>query len=99
MFEPTPHCDPIVPEDADSSHCLSVGTVVCVWNESLDRWTTGFSIAEITRSGYRLRRLSDGHLFDHVFAFGDVRLERRRDPFRGIEESYRDLGDTNSEDD
>jgi len=99
VFEPTPHSDPIVPEDADASTCLSVGTEVCVWNYSLDRWTTGFAVAEITRSGYRLRRLSDRQLFDDVFAFCDVGVEQRRDPFRGIEESYRDLGDTLSDED
>jgi len=43
--------------------------------------------------------VSDGYLFDYVFSFRDVRVERQRDPFRGIEKSLRDLSEMASEKD
>ena len=47
---------------------LDVGTKVCVRNRFLGDWTTGFRVAEVFRDGYRIRRLSDGHVFPDVFA-------------------------------
>jgi len=63
---------------------LDVGMRVCVRNRFLGDWTSGFKVAEVLRDGYRLRRLSDGHDFPDVFAFEDVRLERRQPPLREI---------------
>ncbi|HLN43625.1 MAG TPA: hypothetical protein VK215_14295 [Acidimicrobiales bacterium] len=63
---------------------LAVDTKVCVRNRFLGDWTTGFKVAEVLRDGYRIRRQSDGHDFPDVFAFEDVRLERRQHPLREI---------------
>jgi len=57
---------------------LAVGTVACVWNYFLRRWTGGFAVAEVLASGYRLRRLSDDHVFSHVFSADEVMEERRK---------------------
>ena len=69
---------------------LDVGTKVCVRNRFLGDWTTGFKVAEVLRDGYRIRRLSDGHAFPDVFAFDDVRLERRQRPLGEIAGSHLD---------
>jgi len=69
---------------------LDVGTKVCVRNRFLGDWTSGFEVAEVHHSGYRIRRLLDGHAFPDVFPFEDVRLERRQHPLRGIGESWLD---------
>ena len=66
------------------------GYKVCVRNRFLGEWTTGFKVAEVLGDGYRIRRLSDDHVFPDVFAFEDVRLERRKQPLRGITGSYLD---------
>ncbi|HMK99505.1 MAG TPA: hypothetical protein VK428_04895 [Acidimicrobiales bacterium] len=65
-------------EVAGSQVHLVAGTVACVWNHFLRRWTTGFAVAEVLASGYRLRRLSDGQVFDHVFNAEEVMEERRK---------------------
>ncbi|HLX89677.1 MAG TPA: hypothetical protein VKR22_14625 [Acidimicrobiales bacterium] len=57
---------------------LATGTPVCVWNSFLETWTEGFAVAEVLGTGYRLRRLSDGHAFDDVFPATQVIRERRR---------------------
>ena len=62
----------------------------CVRNRFLGDWTTGFKVAEVLSDGYRIRRLSDGHSFPDVFAFDDVRLERRQHPLREISGSHLD---------
>ena len=69
---------------------LDVGVKVRVRNRFLGDWTSGFEVAEVHRSGYRIRRLSDHHAFPDVFSFDDVRLERRKHPLRGIPGLYRD---------
>ena len=68
------------PDDAvgDSDVKLTVGSVACVWNHYLCRWTGGFAVAEVVPGGYRLRRLSDGHVFRDVFRTNEVMAERRR---------------------
>jgi len=78
------------PEEDDLIPTLDVGTRICVRNRFLGDWTTGFLVAEVHTSGYRIRRLSDGHAFPDVFPFDDVRLERRQQPLRGISGSYLD---------
>lgn len=64
---------------------LSVGTVVCVWNYYLQKWSAGFEVAEALPLGYRLRRLSDGQLVDHVFTGEEVMVERRREQLPGFD--------------
>ena len=61
-----------------AARLLAVGTRVCVWNSFLDVWTEGFAVAEVVGSGYRLRRMSDGHAFDDIFPATQVMRERRR---------------------
>lgn len=63
---------------------LQAGTAVCVWNHFLDAWTGGFAVAGTEDGGYRLARLSDGHVFDDVFAFDAVIPERRRAQLPGF---------------
>ncbi len=65
-------------EVGDSEVQLAVGMVACVWNYYLRRWTSGFAVAEVLTSGYRLRRLSDNHVFSHVFSTDEVMKERRK---------------------
>ena len=57
---------------------LAIGTPVCVWNHFLGRWTGGFAVAGVHADGYGLRRLSDDHVFPHVFSMDEVMEERRR---------------------
>jgi len=65
-------------KDGGSEVNLTIGASACVWNNYLCRWTDGFAVAEVVPSGYRLRRLSDGHVFSHVFSTNEVMAERRR---------------------
>jgi hypothetical protein len=71
-------------EVGDSEVQLAIGTVACVWNYYLRRWTGGFAVAEVLTSGYRLRRLSDDHVFSHVFNTDEVMEERRKIQEPGI---------------
>ena len=65
-------------EAGDSEVQLAVGMTACVWNHYLRRWTGGFAVAEVLPRGYRLRRLSDGYVFSHVFSADEVIEERRK---------------------
>ena len=67
-------------EVGDSDVRLAVGRTACVWNHFLRRWTGGFAVAEVLANGYRLRRLSDDHVFRHVFSTDEVMEERRQIP-------------------
>ncbi len=69
---------------------LEVGATVYVRDKFLGDWTTGFKVVEILRDGYRIQRLSDGQSFPDVFAFEDVRLERRQQPQRDTDGSHLD---------
>jgi hypothetical protein len=71
-------------EVGDSEVQLAVGTVACVWNHYLRRWTGGFAVAEVLARGYRLRRLSDDYVFSHVFSTDEVMEERRKIQEPGI---------------
>jgi hypothetical protein len=71
---------------------LDIGATVCVRNRFLGNWSSGFVVAEVLHHGYRIRRISDGMGFPDVFPVEDVRMERRRDPERGILGSYLDRG-------
>ena len=74
----------------DAPGTLTVGTPICVRNRFIGNWSSGFLVAEVLDDGYRIRRLSDGLAFPDVFAFDDVRLERRHRPDRGITGSHLD---------
>ena len=76
--------------DGNPVATLDVGTKVYVRNRFLGDWITGFKVAEVLGEGYRLRRLSDDHVFPDIFSFDDVRMERRQQPLRGITGSYLD---------
>ena len=79
-----------VEEQARAPAGLAVGTEVRVWNPSLQAWTVGFSVADVRPGGYRLRRSSDGHVFDDVFAPELVMAERRRSQEAGFLGTDRD---------
>lgn len=71
--------DDILEGRVDGSEAqLTIGAAACVWNHYLRRWTDGFAVAEAVPGGYRLRRLSDGHVFSHVFSTNEVMEERRK---------------------
>jgi len=82
----TPRSEGDVPagEVGDSEVRLVVGTTACVWNHYLRRWTGGYAVAEVLARGYRLRRLSDGYVFSHVFSTDEVMEERRKIQEPGI---------------
>jgi hypothetical protein len=64
------------PENAITA--LPPGTLVYVRDRFLGDWSSGFAVHEVLSRGYRLRRISDGQVFDEVFALEDVREERRK---------------------
>jgi hypothetical protein len=69
---------------------MTVGTAVRVWNSYLEAWTSGFAVAGVAAFGYRLRRLSDGQVFEDVFPFTEVLPERRHEQLPGIAGTYLD---------
>ena len=77
-------------QNGNPASTLGVGTKVYVRNRFLGDWITGFKVAEVLGDGYRIRRLLDDHVFPDVFAFDDVRLERRQQPLWEIAGSYPD---------
>ncbi|MCU1352038.1 MAG: hypothetical protein JWM05_1247 [Acidimicrobiales bacterium] len=40
-------------------------------------WAPGFTVEQVTDSGYQLRRRTDGEVLPAIFSFDDVRRERR----------------------
>jgi len=52
---------------------LPIGSVVEVRTRYLAGWSHGFQVAELVDRGYRIRRSSDGSIFDDVFQWTDVR--------------------------
>ena len=91
-MRPAPHSgDSLLQGDVDESGLpLAVGTEARVWNHYLRRWTGGFTIAEVLADGYRLCRLSDGHVFSHVFSTLEVMEERRKFQEPGVQGTYLD---------
>ena len=71
---------------------METGAKICVRNQFLGDWSSGFAVAEVVHHGYRIQRLSDGLVFPDVFAVDDVRPERRQEPERGIGGSHLDRG-------
>jgi hypothetical protein len=93
---PPPESDPLDAEVGGSEGQLAVGTVACVWNHFLRRWTGGFAVAEVLPSGYRLRRLSDGQVFRDVFGTDEVMEERRKLQAPGYRGNHLDRRTTDS---
>jgi hypothetical protein len=69
-----------MPEDQGPAEharpALAVGTEVEVRTGYDRSWAPGFQIAEVTETGYRLRRASDRTTLPAVFPFDDVRRHR-----------------------
>ncbi len=84
MSTPRSEGDYLEGKAGDSELQLALGTAACVWNHYLCRWTGGFAVAEVLAGGYRLRRLSDGCVFSHVFSADEVMEERRKIQEPGI---------------
>jgi hypothetical protein len=76
--------------DQRSEAGLAVGAAVCVWNYYLQAWSGGFVVAETLPLGYRLRRLSDRQVLDHVFSAEEVMADRRVEQLPGFEGTQRD---------
>jgi hypothetical protein len=60
---------------------LVSGTKVDVRNRYQGTWVRGFEVADVTDTGYRIRRLSDGSVLPELFSRDDVRRERKRQGF------------------
>ena len=60
---------------------LAPGTKVDVRNRYQGTWVRGFEVADVTETGYRIRRLSDGSILPELFIREDVRRERKRQGF------------------
>jgi hypothetical protein len=65
------------PDDPSDRPGLSAGTKVEVRNGFDRSWVNGFTIAEVTETGYRVRRRSDDELLPVEIAARDVRRERK----------------------
>ncbi|CAN5800288.1 hypothetical protein BH10ACT1_BH10ACT1_11270 [soil metagenome] len=63
--------------EASRTAGLVVGTRVEVRNGFDGSWSTGFQIDAVERSGYRLRRRSDGQVLPTVFTAESVRREHK----------------------
>jgi hypothetical protein len=67
--------------DPNARSPLTPGTKVDVRNRYQGTWVRGFEIAEVTKDGYRIRRMSDGSTLGELFSRDDVRRERTRQGF------------------
>jgi hypothetical protein len=65
-------------DPAERGESLEAGMRVEVRRRFDQHWARGFEIVDVTDTGYRLRRLSDGEELPTEFAFDDVRRERKR---------------------
>lgn len=52
---------------------MNIGEEVEVHTRFNDSWVTGFVIAEVADTGYRIRRRSDGALLPNVTSESDLR--------------------------
>jgi hypothetical protein len=50
-----------------------IGCIVEVRTRYLGGWTNGFQVAGYVEEGCRIRRTSDGSVFNEVFPWSDVR--------------------------
>ncbi len=62
---------------ADLDDRLEVGAKVEVRDRFGGSWSTGFTVEEVTTSGYRLRRRSDGRVLPREFVEDTVRKEHK----------------------
>jgi hypothetical protein len=93
VYQGEPQDIRILPETVDpAGPTLEIGTQICVRDRFLGNWSSGFVVAGVLPGGYHIRRLSDGLTFPDLFPVDDVRMERRREPDRGIAGSYLDRG-------
>lgn len=74
------------------SPALVAGTRVCVRNRFLGDWSGGFEVYEVLDAGYRIVRITDRYVLPEIFELDEVRVERRRNPMRAVDESYLDRG-------
>ncbi len=65
-------------EPTTAEPALRAGTRVEVRNAFDGTWSKGFTVVEVTASGYRIRRRSDDVRIPTVFSADEVRRERRR---------------------
>jgi hypothetical protein len=68
----------VMEREVDLEERLKAGTKIEVRNRFDASWSRGFEIARKTKSGYKVRRLSDNEVLPTEFAPEDVRRERRR---------------------
>jgi hypothetical protein len=69
---------PAVEPAAERGESLEPGMRVEVRRRFDQRWARGFEVVELTESGYRVRRLSDGMVLPTEFVAEDLRRERKR---------------------
>ncbi|HEY1633299.1 MAG TPA: hypothetical protein VGF64_00965 [Acidimicrobiales bacterium] len=55
-----------------------VGELVEVATRFTGSWSRGFVVDDVEHHGYRLRRLSDGHVLPITFSAHELRADRRR---------------------
>ena len=65
-------------DDLNALSELNVGERVEVRRRFDARWARGFEVAEVTATGYRVRRLSDKQILPVEFTEDDLRPERKR---------------------
>ena len=67
---------------SDTSRSLprgpEVGELVEVATRFTGSWSRGFVVAGVEHHGYRLRRLSDGHVLPITFSAHELRADGRR---------------------
>jgi hypothetical protein len=69
---------------------FAIGTRVYIRDQVVPVRSETLEVAEVLDDGYLLRRISDETVIPHIFAFDEVRRERRINPWRNITGSYRD---------
>ena len=62
----------------DTSRHFAVGTAIEVRGHFRGEWSRGFEIADETREGYWVRRMSDRYVLPIEFSGRDVRRDLRR---------------------
>jgi len=62
----------------DTSRNFRVGTAIEVRGHFRGEWSRGFEVADETRDGYWVRRMSDRYVLPIEFSGRDVRRDLRR---------------------
>jgi hypothetical protein len=63
-----------------TARSFEVGTAIEVRGHFRGEWSRGFEIAEETRDGYWVRRMSDRDVLPLQFSSGDLRRDHRSVP-------------------